>query len=77
MINVLIQVPILSSLQKVTEPSYYGRVMSLFTMLTSITAPISLMIEGAVIGISMTYLISIGFLLLAMIATIKSYKLKR
>lgn len=49
MINVLIQVPILSPLQKVIEPSYYGRVMSLFTMLTSITAPISLMIEGAVI----------------------------
>ncbi len=49
MINVLIQVPILSPLQKVIEPSYYGRVMSLFTMLISITAPISLMIEGAVI----------------------------
>lgn len=53
MVNILIQVPILSSFQKVIEASYYGRVMSLFTMLTLITVLISLMIEGVVINLEL------------------------
>lgn len=79
-INVLVQVPIMSSLQKVVEPQYHGRVMSLFTMISSISAPISLMIGGIVIdqfGIGITYLISIGFLILGMIGMFMSKTLKK
>lgn len=74
-VNVFIQVPVLASLQKLVDPAYYGRVMSLYTMMTSITMPISLMIGGIVIdqfGISVTYLISILFLLLGIVGIVGS-----
>lgn len=79
-VNVFIQVPVLASLQKLVDPAYYGRVMSLYTMMTSITMPISLMIGGIVIdqfGISVTYLISILFLLLGIVGIVGSNQLKK
>lgn len=63
-INVLLYVPVMASLQRVVSAEFYGRVMSLFTMISSITSPLSLMFGGILIdyvGISMIYLFSLFF----------------
>lgn len=67
-INVLLYVPVMASLQRVVSAEFYGRVMSLFTMISSITSPLSLMFGGILIdyvGISMIYLFSLFFLALS------------
>lgn len=67
-INVLFYVPVMASLQRVVSAEFYGRVMSLFTMISSITAPLSLMCGGILIdyfGISMIYVFALIFLALS------------
>lgn len=64
----LLYVPVMASLQRVVSAEFYGRVMSLFTMISSITSPLSLMFGGILIdyvGISMIYLFSLFFLALS------------
>ena len=64
-INVLFYVPMMVSLQQLVHADFYGRVMSLFTMISSITTPISLMMGGVIIdylGIDAMYIFSMIFL---------------
>lgn len=69
-INVLFYVPMMVSLQQIVHADFYGRVMSLFTMISSITTPISLMVGGVIIdylGIDTMYIFSIIFLVISLV----------
>ena len=69
-INVLFYVPIMVSLQQLVHADFYGRVMSLFTMISSITTPISLMVGGVIIdylGIDAMYIFSMIFLVISLV----------
>ncbi len=66
-VGILSSVPIITMLQKVVDEAYYGRVMALFTMISSVSMPISTMIGGWLIdvaGIVMVYVLAILVLLI-------------
>lgn len=69
-INVLFYVPMMVSLQQLVHADFYGRVMSLFTMISSVTTPISLMMGGVIIdylGIDAMYIFSMIFLVISLV----------
>ena len=70
MINVCMMIPMLTYVQKVVNKQYYGRVMAIFSTLSAITAPISMMLGGFLIdqfSISTLYIMSTSILLIAII----------
>lgn len=70
MINVCMMIPMLTYVQKVVNKQYYGRVMAIFSTLSAITAPISMMLGGFLIdqfSISTLYIVSTSILLIAII----------
>ncbi|MGL4336195.1 MAG: MFS transporter [Turicibacter sp.] len=48
-VGIVFYVPIFTTLQQIINPSYFGRVMSLFTMISCLSMPVSTMIGGVVI----------------------------
>lgn len=60
--NMFYHIPVYTSVQKIVPSQYYGRVMSLFTMLSSITMPISMTVGGYILdtyGTVILYVIAI------------------
>lgn len=69
-INLCIMIPVLTFVQKVVRQEYYGRVMALFSTLSAITVPFSMMIGGYLIdqfGISILYYLSISILFISLV----------
>ena len=60
--TMLYHIPIYTSVQKLVPEAYYGRVMSLFTMLSSVTMPLSMTVGGYLLdgyGTGMLYMIAL------------------
>lgn len=63
--NMFYHIPVYTMVQKLVPSSYYGRIMALFTMLSSVTMPISMTIGGYLLdtlGISAIYIIALGIM---------------
>lgn len=70
LLNVCMMIPMLTYVQKIVNKQYYGRVMAIFSTLSAITAPISMMIGGYLIdqfSISTLYILSTSILFIAIL----------
>ncbi|WP_088042550.1 MFS transporter [Bacillus sp. EAC] len=73
MLNITMLIPVLTYVQKVVNKQYYGRVMAIFSTLSAITAPISMMLGGFLIdkySINSLYVFSTSVLFISFLLSL-------